>query len=273
MSTTKFNWNYLVFEYRNKAYGAYLLRSRYHKHLALAAFFTMLCFALAFIMPGLFHRFQAEEIEIQEKSTQIIYYAELAPPPPIEKIYIPPKTKAVNPSSVRKVVKYVAPKVTKEEVPEQEEIPTVEDIKSNLTGTVNIEGTGGDVYEEPVKMEVKEDIKEPKKEEKKEKVVYNFVEKQPEYPGGMAKLFKYLSENIQYPIISSENGIQGTVFVQFTVDVDGSINDIMIVKGLDNACNNEALRVIKAMPHWVPGQQNGKPVNVRYTLPIRFVLQ
>ena len=116
MSTTKFNWNYLVFEYRNKAYGAYLLRSRYHKHLALAAFFTMLCFALAFIMPGLFHRFQAEEIEIQEKSTQIIYYAELAPPPPIEKIYIPPKTKAVNPSSVRKVVKYVAPKVTKEEV-------------------------------------------------------------------------------------------------------------------------------------------------------------
>ena len=103
--------------------------------------------------------------------------------------------------------------------------------------------------------------------------IFVVVEKQPEFPGGMTALMKFLGDNIKYPVIAQENGIQGRVITNFVVERDGSISDVQIVRGQDPSLDKEAIRVIKTMPKWKPGQQRGKPVRVRFTLPVVFRLQ
>ncbi len=111
-------------------------------------------------------------------------------------------------------------------------------------------------------------------EEEEEEVVFVIVESMPEFPGGQQALFKYLSENIKYPVIAQENGIQGRVVCQFVVNKDGSIVDIVGVRsGGDPSLDKEAVRVIKSMPKWKPGKQRGKAVRVKYTVPVSFKLQ
>ena len=113
-------------------------------------------------------------------------------------------------------------------------------------------------------IEIEEEI-EPVVEE-----IFDVVEENPEFIGGMAKLYEYLGKNIQYPEIAKENGIQGKVFVQFVVWKDGTIKDVKVVKGVHKTLDSEALRVITRMPLWSPGKQRGKNVNARFTLPIKF---
>jgi TonB family protein len=104
--------------------------------------------------------------------------------------------------------------------------------------------------------------------------VFMFVQQMPSFPGGEDALTKYLHENIHYPKVARENAIQGTVVVQFIVGPDGKLRDFTIVsKKLGGGLEEEAIRLVKAMPDWIPGRQNGKTVNVQYSLPIRFVLQ
>ena len=111
-------------------------------------------------------------------------------------------------------------------------------------------------------------------EEEEEEVVFVIVESMPEFPGGQQALFKYLSENIKYPVIAQENGIQGRVICQFVVNKDGSIVDVEVARsGGDPSLDKEAVRVIKSMPKWKPGKQRGKPVRVKYTVPVNFKLQ
>ena len=103
--------------------------------------------------------------------------------------------------------------------------------------------------------------------------VFRVVEKMPEFPGGTVELMKYLNSNVKYPIIAQENGIQGRVIVQFTVRRDGSIDDIEVVRSADPNLDKEAIRVIKSMPNWTPGEQRGKKVNCKFTVPVVFKLQ
>ena len=111
-------------------------------------------------------------------------------------------------------------------------------------------------------------------EEEEEEVVFVVVETMPEFPGGQQALFKYLSENVKYPVIAQENGIQGRVICQFVVNKDGSIVDVEVVRsGGDASLDTEAVRVIKSMPKWKPGKQRGKAVRVKYTVPVNFRLQ
>lgn len=114
---------------------------------------------------------------------------------------------------------------------------------------------------------------EIEEEEEEENVVFVIVEKQPEFPGGTQAMMKYLSENIKYPMIAQENGIQGRVICQFVVNKDGSIVDIQVVRSVDPSLDKEAIRVIKSMPKWKPGMQRGKAVRVKFTLPVVFRLQ
>ncbi|MBR4729859.1 MAG: energy transducer TonB [Prevotella sp.] len=102
---------------------------------------------------------------------------------------------------------------------------------------------------------------------------YDNVEQMPEYPGGQAALLKYLAKNIKYPVVAEGNGIQGRVIVTFVVERDGSITDVKVVKSVDPSLDEEALRVVKAMPKWKPGMINGKPVRVKETVPVQFKLQ
>lgn len=117
----------------------------------------------------------------------------------------------------------------------------------------------------PVIIEEEEEIVE-------ESVIFTVVETMPEYPGGMSELYKYLANNVEYPAYAKESGIQGRVFVTFVVEADGSISDARVLRGIGGGCDEEALRVIKAMPNWKPGKQRGKAVRVQYNLPISFKL-
>ena len=111
-------------------------------------------------------------------------------------------------------------------------------------------------------------------EEEEEEVVFVIVEDMPEFPGGQQALFKYLSDNVKYPTIAQENGIQGRVICQFVVNKDGNIVDVEVVRsGGDPSLDKEAIRVIKSMPKWKPGKQRGKAVRVKYTVPVNFRLQ
>ncbi len=110
-------------------------------------------------------------------------------------------------------------------------------------------------------------------EEEETDVIFMVVETMPSFPGGEQALFKYLSDNIRYPVIAQETGIQGRVICQFVVNRDGSIVDIEVVRSVDKSLDNEAVRVIKNMPTWSPGKQRGKSVRVKYTLPVNFRLQ
>ena len=111
-------------------------------------------------------------------------------------------------------------------------------------------------------------------EEEEEEVIFMVVETMPEFPGGQQALFKYLGENVKYPVIAQENGIQGRVICQFVVNRDGSIVDVVVVRSSgEPSLDKEAVRVINSMPKWKPGKQRGKPVRVKYTVPVNFRLQ
>jgi protein TonB len=123
-------------------------------------------------------------------------------------------------------------------------------------------------------VEIKAPVEQVVEEEETEEEIFMVVETMPEFPGGQAELFKYLSENVKYPVIAQENGIQGRVICQFVVNKDGSIVDVEVVRsGGDASLDKEAVRVIKSMPKWKPGKQRGKAVRVKYTVPVNFKLQ
>jgi protein TonB len=185
-----------------------------------------------------------EELDIQQ-TTQ-----EMTPPPP------PPP----------------APEV----VQEVEVLNVVEDDVKTESIEFSAEDNNTVVEIVEVKEEVKEEVKveEDKREEVEENVVFKVVETMPSFPGGDAALMKFISDNVRYPAIAQENGIQGRAICQFTVEKDGSITDIQILRSAgDETLDKEAKRVIKSMPKWSPGKQRGKAVRVSYTIPINFRLQ
>lgn len=116
-------------------------------------------------------------------------------------------------------------------------------------------------------------VVEEEDEEESAQQIFTVVEKQPEFPGGTTELMKYLGKAIKYPVIAQENGIQGRVVCSFVVNRDGSIVDIQVMRGVDPSLDKEAIRVISEMPKWKPGEQRGKPVRVRFILPVQFRLQ
>ncbi len=103
--------------------------------------------------------------------------------------------------------------------------------------------------------------------------IFTIVEEQPEFPGGEESLMKFLQSNVKYPQLAKESNIQGTVYVQFVVEPNGSVSTVKVLRGIGGGCDEEAVRVVKNMPSWKPGKQRGKPVRVYFNLPIKFILQ
>jgi protein TonB len=114
---------------------------------------------------------------------------------------------------------------------------------------------------------------EEEEEEVVEAEIFTVVESMPEFPGGMGELMKYLAENIKYPPLAKESGIQGRVFINFVVEPNGSISNVKVLRGIGGGCDEEAVRVVSKMPNWKPGKQRGKAVRVSYNLPVKFTLQ
>lgn len=155
--------------------------------------------------------------------------------------------------------------------PVQQELESIEVVEDDVeTEHVEVKGEdNNEVVEIAPPIETKVEVVE-----EDEQTVFVVVENMPEFPGGTSALMKYLNSSIKYPVIAQENGIQGRVVCQFVVNKDGSIVDIEVARSSgDASLDKEAVRVIKAMPKWTPGKQRGKPVRVKYTLPVNFKLQ
>ena len=165
---------------------------------------------------------------------------------------------------MKTIIKFLPPKVTDKEIVEEEEMPTIEEVKQNEVGAENLEGTGEIVFDEPVE--------EVLKEGNDDDIIFTVVEQQAEFPGGLEAMVRFLQKNMKYPAIARRMGVEGTVFVSFVIDREGVISDLQVVKGISTECDKEALRVIKIMPPWKPGKQNGRPVKCRFVLPVKFKL-
>ena len=254
-------WNDIVFEHRNKAYGAYFIRTNYSKHVVVAAIIAFASVGLVLAMPKIVELLKGAD-EVEELPTRTIKYTDLAPPPPIKNT--PPPPKLDIPPPVKTIIKFLPPKVTDKEIVEEEPMPTIEEIKENDTGAEDIVGTGEVVFDEPVEEVVKETSDED--------IIFTVVEQQAEFPGGFEAMAKFLAKNVKYPAQARRMGIEGSVFVSFVIDREGNISDPQVIKGISAECDKEAVRVVKLMPPWKPGKQNGKAVKCRFVLPIKFKL-
>jgi protein TonB len=183
--------------------------------------------------------------------------------PPKEKL--PEVNKRQDPTPNVTTKKFTVPLVVEDEkFLDTTKLPTQNDFTDALAGTQDRKGDStATVMYDPIDTMVGK---------KKEETPPWVVEIMPEFPGGQEKMFRYLYDELEYPEHAKDNGIEGTVYVQFVVDRDGSLTDIVVAKGPHKWLNDEGLRVVKAMPRWKPGKQNGQTVKVRYVLPIKFKL-
>jgi periplasmic protein TonB len=172
------------------------------------------------------------QVELEEEELIPITQQEPPPPPPP-----PPQTTIIE--------------IVEDDVELEEELEILETEIDEDT-EIEIVEIAEEVYEEPE--------------------IFTIVEQMPSFPGGEAKLFQYLGENMKYPAMARDAGITGVVYVTFVVKEDGKIDGVRILRGVGGGCDEEAIRVVKSMPRWTPGKQRGKSVRVQYNLPIRFVL-
>ena len=268
------DWVDLVFEGRNKAYGAYRLRKSTTKRNILAMVAVVLLLIVAFIILTV-----KNFVDEQRAKVAMTQVAELTNyKQPEKKAEVKQKRVEVEPERVvervKSSIKFTAPVIKKdEEVKPDEELKTQDELMSTKTaiGTFDVKGNDDANGEILKAKEVIAEPEPPKHEE--ENKVFDIVEQQPLFPGGPAALMKYLSEHTKYPVVAQENGVQGRVTVQFVVEKDGSISDVHVLRGVDPSLDKEAVRVVKSMPRWTPGKQNGITVRVNYRVPVLFRLQ
>ena len=262
----------IVFERRNKAYGAFLLRRLYNRHLATAiTIASALCFLLVAI-PMLVQQLWPAEIAASSKlEDDVVTLTEVllprtrtvesvAPPksvhPPMVKVApqsIPTKVVADNKAKPETKVSPITPPVIPlDAIAGPEDLPGQPGaVDGNTTNTV---GTGSGTETTAPSTNAP----------------FSFVEVMPEFSGRPGALRRYMQRNLHYPSTALANNIAGKVFVSFVVNADGSISNVEVLKGLGYGTDEEAIRVIRSMPAWKPGRQNNHPVSVRYTLPITF---
>ena len=249
----------IVFEHRNKEYGAYELRKRYNKNMNTAFIIAISVFVISVSVPAIMDFL--DSIVPAEADTNV--ELTLVDAPPLDKDVPPPPPPPDPPPPVQETIKFTPP-VVKEEPIDEKDIPPPQDEIKVQVGTETKEGTGD--IELPTEGDGKDEVEAPQQ-------IFTIVEQMPEFPGGEEKLFEYLGKNIKYPSMARENGITGTVYVTFVVEGNGEISDVKKLRGIGGGCDEEAMRVVKAMPSWKAGKQNGKSVRVQYNLPIKFTLR
>lgn len=270
-------WVEMVFAGKNKEYGAYQLRKDTSKRNITAL--LILLIAAALIGGGLAYKVYQQKIDEERQAymeqLELSKLQEAAKKEkkeePIIKAKIEPK-KVVE--QVRETQKFTAPQIKKDElVNEENTLKDQADLDEKVAvGVKDQEGT-----QDRTDVAIRNDIavNTNESEEKKEVAnkVFDVVEQMPSFPGGNEALMKFLQDNVKYPVVAQENGVQGRVVVSFVVERDGSITDVKVVRSVDPSLDKEATRVVKSMPHWIPGKQNGAAVRVKYNVPVSFRLQ
>ena len=255
----KQKWIDMVFEGRNKAYGAYVLRKENPKVTLIALFIGAAIFASLLALPML--DWSSDNDEVEEKVT-MVDMAKLAAPPVEEPKPLIPPPPPPPPAPKIDEVKFVKPKVVEKEKV-VEEIKTIEELKDKNVGAKDVKGRDdGKIVIDAPSGEGDKDAKIVE-----DNTVYNAVEVKPDFPGGLQKFYDFVGKNYRAP----EEDIKGKVYVQFVVEKDGSLTDIKVMRDIGYGTGAEAIRVLKKSPKWKPGIQNGRPVRVLYSLPISIV--
>ena len=254
----KGKWIDMVFEGRNKAYGAYVLRKENPKMTLIALLIGASVFAALLALPML--DWSSDKADDEEKVT-MVDMANI--PPPVEEVkpLLPPPP---PPPPAPKIdeVKFVKPKVVEKEKV-VEEIKTIEELKDKNVGAKDIKGRDdGKIVIDMPSGEGEKDVKIVE-----DNTVYNAVEVRPDFPGGIQKFYDFVGKNYRAP----DEDVKGKVFVQFVVEKDGTLTDIKVMRDLGYGTGAEAIRVLKKSPRWKPGIQNGRPVRVLYSLPISIL--
>ena len=262
--------NEIVFENRNKAYGAFALRHDYERTMTRAMVSGMLLFVCFISSPYLINYLRGpgiDDTEIFNTGTPINLenFKKAIPLPQ----HTAPKQ---QPQPVKSQIAFVAPSVQPDdEIIETIDPPLIETIQASQTGTETVENTNEGI--DPGLLE-NTNVSTGNAVAIEEPAVYNAyaVEQQPEFPDGMAALYKYLRDQLHFPQSAIDNGISGTVYISFIISKDGIIQHATVLRGVGGGLDQEALRVVNQMPAWKPGKHNGKAVAVNFTLPIKFQL-
>ncbi|NQX39961.1 protein TonB [Pedobacter steynii] len=259
------DWLDVVFDQKNKTYGAYQLRRESNSNTAKALLMAGTLFILFFLAPKIMSLIKGQNTIDDPVERQVT--VAIQPPPAVNPETPLPKT--IEPPKAREAhVKFPPPIVV--DRPVDDDPVMIKDLATANPGQKTIEGDiEGDIVinvtpgEGPKQKAITED-----------KTVYEFraLEVQPIFPGGMDKFYNYLSKAIRYPAPAQESGIQGKVFVSFIIETNGTLTDLKVDRKLGFGTDEEALRVLKASPRWIPGIQNGRAVRVRYNIPISFSL-
>jgi len=258
----KQKWIDMVFEGRNKSYGAYELRKKNPRTTLIALAIGASVFASLLALPLINW---GEDKEEETEKVTMVDMAKLAPPPEEQPKPLVPPPPPPPPAPKIDEVKFVKPKVVKKEEV-VEEIKTIEELKDKNVGAKDLKGQedGKIVIDEPSGDGPQTDSKIVEDSNQ----IYTAVEVKPDFPGGIQKFYDFVGKNYKVP---EDEDIKGKVFVQFVVEKDGSLTDIKVIRDLGFGTGKEAIRVLKKSPKWKPGIQNGRPVRVLYSLPISIV--
>lgn len=250
--------NELVFENRNKSYGAYIIRKSYSNTLMIATLGACLLLFTS-ISPFLTHSSKSSNKEVVLANEQIVISQDLKeelPEPPVEPI-VPERKPQVE------TTKFIETEMVDEQV--NNEIKTQSELQDTKVGTVDQKGDDNIIIpeEHDSKFNV---VEEPKQEP------FIVVEEMPTFQGGDGAMMKWIQSQVRYPEYEKEADISGKVFVRFVIQSDGSVDNVKVVRGVSKGLDKEAIRVISSMPKWIPGKQGGHAVPVYFNLPISFVL-
>ena len=257
MKTKIENMDDIVFDERNQNYGAYFLRRSYNKNVARALFFAVFLFSGIISIPLIAGMMKTDK---KIANDGIIVMDPNLVTPPVDKI-LPP---IPDPPKALRVPTFTPPVVVLDST--EATIDIGELIDATKDGKMNDKDGGNDLIIDDSKNNLVIDpifIEPPK----------IYVDMMPAFKGGEEAMYSWLSQNIRYPQIAHETGIQGTVVVTFVVEKDGSITGAQVLNDIGGGCGDEALRVVKAMPKWKEGRQSNEPVRVQFNLPIKFTLE
>ncbi len=274
-------WCDLVFEGKNKDFGAYVIRTESTKRHNKAVIYTIIgAFVFALLAWGLAKaNAYLEEKRLKELAQQeevLIDMSQEAEEPEPEQERLEQPKPEVLPEEVLKSVKVTELQIVEDDkVKKEDEIKTQDELKETETAFGQKDNEKG-TEDRNVTRTLKEEVVVEKPVEKPKEVkeeVFRSVEQMPQFPGGEAALMKYLQSHINYPPMAAENNVQGKVVVQFVVDKTGKVGEVKVVRSVDKDLDREAVRVCKSLPKFTPGRQNGQAVSVWYTLPVTFKLQ
>lgn len=266
-------WADIVFQGRNKVYGAYQLRRGTSKRNIVSMIFVAAVAAVAYLGLAAYNSYQeAQKAKFEAEMEASLLEAKKEAK--VEKKTVTPKVEQVQKvEKVKSSIAFTPPVIKKDsEVRPDEEMKTQDELKETKTAIGAFDVKGNDEAGGTVLKAVEEiAAPEPPKHEEEQNKIFEVVEQQPQFPGGSVN--GWLADHIKYPVVAAENGISGRVVVQFVVERDGSVSQVRVVRGVDPSLDKEAQRVISSMPKWIPGKQNGQAVRSRFTVPVTFRLE